>query len=141
MNFNHFAMGEPNMHFGVGNPQTFLSNVSVPPGLGGQGPQFIPVHSMPATSGIQQSSAPPPLPPRVDLNQAFGQQMMQNQGYGMGGYGGMGSYGGMGMGMGGYGMGGYGGYGGYGMGGMGGMGGMYGGYNRFGGGLGDIDSR
>lgn len=140
MNLNYFAMNEPILHYAGGNPQPYLGNVSVPPGLGGQGNQFVSqIHNAPATSSALQSNVPPPpLPPRVDLNQALGQPMMQNQGFGgMGGYGGMG-YGGMGMGMGSYGMGGgYGGYGGYG---MGGMGGMYGGYNRFGG-FGDVDSR
>lgn len=129
-------MNDPNMHFGGGNPQPFMGNVSIPPGLGGHGNQFVPqMHPMPGTSSAQQSHVPPPLPPRVDLNQTLAQPMMQGGFGGMGGYGGMGSYGGMGMGMGSYGMGGgYGGYGGH------GMGGMYGGYNRFGG-FNDIDSR
>lgn len=130
-------MSEPNMHFGGENPQQYLSNVGIPPGFGNaQANQFISHNhnaNVPPTSSVLQSNMPPPLPPRVDLNQALAQPMMQTQGYGgMGTYGGMGAYGGMGLGS--YGMGGYGGYGGYG---MGGMGGMYGGYNRFG----DVDSR
>ncbi|KAJ8710778.1 hypothetical protein PYW08_009293 [Mythimna loreyi] len=141
MNSNYFAMSEPNMQYGVSNPQPYLGNVGMAPGLGSHGNQFI-SHTPATANGLPtglSSAVPPPLPPRVDLNQALAQPMMQNQGYGMGGYGAMGSYGGMGMGMGSYGMGGYGGYGGYG---MGGMGGMYGGYNRFGmGGFGDVDSR
>ncbi|KAJ8710099.1 hypothetical protein PYW07_009465 [Mythimna separata] len=135
-------MSEPNMQYAVSNalPYPSLGNVSVPPGFSSHGNQFIsPVHNVPATTSGLPSAVPPPLPPRVDLNQALGQPMMQNQGYGgLGGFGGMGAYGGMGMGMGNYGMGGYGGYGGYG---MGGMGGMYGGYNRFGMGGFDGDSR
>ena len=141
-------MSEPNIHFGAsgGNPQQCLGNVGVVPSNDGNQFTSHTVHNLPSTSTGLQSGGPPPLPPRVDLNQALAQPMMQSLGYGgMGGYGGLGSYamglGSMGSLMGSYGMGGYGGYGSYG---MGGMGGMYGGYNRYGvagGSFGDVDSR
>lgn len=146
MNYNNFAMGDPNIRF-EGNMVPTLENVGIPPG-GPEQNQFVPLVNMPSASTGVSNNMPPPIPPRVDPNYGLGQQaMVPNYSYG-----GMGSYGTIGMGS--YGMGGYGGYGGYsggyggygmgGMGAMGGMGGMYGGYNRYGLGApnyGDIESR